>query len=117
MVSCWPGLHLAVNGAGAVDQVNYVVGWLGVITAFVGALMALFQEDVKKLLAYSSMGQVGYIITAIAISSQLGWVSAGYLTVNHLLFKGLLFLAVAGLVFRTGTRLMYKMGGWTRTCR
>ncbi|MEN8177061.1 MAG: proton-conducting transporter membrane subunit [Pseudomonadota bacterium] len=105
------GLHLAVNGAGAVDQVNYVVGWLGVITAFVGALMALFQEDVKKLLAYSSMGQVGYIITAIAISSQLGWVSAGYLTVNHLLFKGLLFLAVAGLVFRTGTRLMYKMGG------
>jgi formate hydrogenlyase subunit 3/multisubunit Na+/H+ antiporter MnhD subunit len=105
------GLHLAVNGAGSVEKVNYVVGWLGVITAFLGALMALFQEDVKKLLAYSSMGQVGYIITAIAISSQLGWVSAGYLTVNHLLFKGLLFLAVAGVVFRTGTRLMYKMGG------
>ncbi len=57
------------------------------------------------------MGQVGYIVTAIAISSQIGWVSAGWMTVNHLLFKGLLFLAVAGLIYRTGTRLMYQMGG------
>jgi formate hydrogenlyase subunit 3/multisubunit Na+/H+ antiporter MnhD subunit len=104
-------LHLALNGAGAIDAVLYVMGWLGLITAFLGALMALFQEDVKKLLAYSSMGQVGYIITAISMTSQLGWVSAGYLTVNHLLFKGLLFLAIAGLIHRTGTRLMYQMGG------
>lgn len=104
-------LHLTVNGSGGIDQVLYLLGWLGLITAFAGALMAAFQEDVKKLLAYSSMGQVGYIVTAIAISSQLGWVSAGYLTVNHLLFKGLLFLAVAGVIYRTGTRLMYKMGG------
>lgn len=104
-------LHLAVNGAGAVDQVLYVMSWLGLITAFLGALLALFQEDVKRLLAYSSMGQVGYIVTAISISSQVGWVSAAYMTVNHLLFKGLLFLAVAGLIYRTGTRLMYKMGG------
>ncbi|MDJ0806809.1 MAG: proton-conducting transporter membrane subunit [Gammaproteobacteria bacterium] len=104
-------MHLAVNGVGAINQVLYVVSWLGLISALVGALMALFQEDVKKLLAYSSMGQVGYIVTAIAVSSQLGWVAAGYLTVNHLLFKGLLFLAVAGLVYQTGTRLMYQMGG------
>jgi len=104
-------LHLAVNGAGKVDEVMYVMGWLGLITAFLGALLALFQEDVKKLLAYSSMGQVGYIVTAIAISTQIGWVSAGWMTVNHLLFKGLLFLAAAGLIYRTGTRLMYQMGG------
>jgi formate hydrogenlyase subunit 3/multisubunit Na+/H+ antiporter MnhD subunit len=104
-------LHLAVNGAQAVELVMYVMGWLGLITALLGALLALFQEDVKRLLAYSSMGQVGYIVTAVAMSSQIGWVSAGYLTVNHLLFKGLLFLAVAGLIYRTGTRLMYQMGG------
>jgi len=104
-------LHLAVNGAGKVDEALYVMGWLGLITAFLGAMLALFQEDVKRLLAYSSMGQVGYIVTAIAVSSQIGWVSAGWMTVNHLLFKGLLFLAVAGLIYRTGTRLMYQMGG------
>jgi NADH:ubiquinone oxidoreductase subunit 5 (subunit L)/multisubunit Na+/H+ antiporter MnhA subunit len=43
--------------------------------------------------------------------SHLGWVAALYLTVNHFLFKGILFLAAAGVVLRTGERLMYKMGG------
>jgi len=104
-------LQLAVGRGGATDWILYAMGWLGLLTAFWGALMALFQEDVKKLLAYSSMGQVGYIVTAVAITSQLGWVSAGYLTINHLLFKGLLFLAAAGLIYRTNTRLMYQMGG------
>ena len=73
--------------------------------------MAVFQEDIKRLLAYSSMGQLGYIITGIALMSHLGWVSALYLTVNHFLFKGILFLSIAGIVLRTNERLMYKMGG------
>jgi formate hydrogenlyase subunit 3/multisubunit Na+/H+ antiporter MnhD subunit len=89
----------------------YVLGWIGMLTATFGALMAVFQEDVKKLLAYSSMGQLGYIVTGIALMSHLGWVTALYLTVNHFLFKGILFLAVAGVVLRTGERYMYKMGG------
>jgi formate hydrogenlyase subunit 3/multisubunit Na+/H+ antiporter MnhD subunit len=89
----------------------YVLGWIGMLTATFGALMAVFQEDIKKLLAYSSMGQLGYIVTGIALMSHLGWVTALYLTVNHFLFKGILFLAVAGVVLRTGERYMYKMGG------
>jgi formate hydrogenlyase subunit 3/multisubunit Na+/H+ antiporter MnhD subunit len=89
----------------------YVLGWIGMLTATFGALMAVFQEDIKKLLAYSSMGQLGYIVTGIALMSHLGWVAALYLTVNHFLFKGILFLAVAGVVLRTSERLMYKMGG------
>ena len=93
------------------DAVMYVLSWVGLLTAFFGALMALFQEDVKKLLAYSSMGQVGYIVTAVSAGSHLGAVTASYLAINHLLFKGLLFLAVAGVIRATGTRLMYKMGG------
>jgi NADH:ubiquinone oxidoreductase subunit 5 (subunit L)/multisubunit Na+/H+ antiporter MnhA subunit len=43
--------------------------------------------------------------------SHLGWVSALYITVNHFLFKGILFLSVAGIIFRTNERFMYKMGG------
>ena len=89
----------------------YVLGWIGMLTATFGALMAVFQEDIKKTLAYSSMGQLGYIVTGIALMSHLGWVAALYLTVNHFLFKGILFLAAAGVVLRTGERLMYKMGG------
>ena len=89
----------------------YVLGWIGILTATFGALMAVFQEDIKRLVAYSSMGQLGYIVTGIALMSHLGWVAALYMTVNHFLFKGILFLSVAGVILRTNERLMYKMGG------
>jgi formate hydrogenlyase subunit 3/multisubunit Na+/H+ antiporter MnhD subunit len=87
------------------------LSWLGVFTAFFGALMAVFQEDVKKLLAYSSMSQLGYIILGFALMSHLGWVSGLYLTFTHLFFKALIFMAIAGVILRTGTRNMYEMGG------
>jgi len=90
---------------------GYVLAWVGILTATFGALMAVFQEDIKRLVAYSSMGQLGYIVTGIALMSHLGWVSAMYITVNHFLFKGILFLSVAGIILRTNERLMYKMGG------
>ena len=89
----------------------YVLGWIGILTATFGALMAVFQEDIKKLVAYSSMGQLGYIVTGVALMSHLGWVPAMYMTVNHFLFKGILFLSVAGIILRTNQRMMYKMGG------
>ena len=89
----------------------YILGWIGILTATFGALMAVFQEDIKRLLAYSSMGQLGYIVTGIAMMSHLGWISAMYITVNHFLFKGILFLSVASIILRTNERLMYKMGG------
>jgi len=95
---------------GPVDW-RVVMGWVGVLTALFGALFATFQEDIKKLLAYSSMGQIGYIIAAIALSSYSGWVTALYLIVNHVLFKGLLFITAAGIIAKTHTRLMYQMGG------
>jgi len=95
---------------GKVD-INYIIGWLGVITAVLGALMAVFQEDIKKTLAYSSMGQIGYIILTWAMMSHLGWVTALYLSFNHILYKAMLFLAVAGVISRVNTRKMYEMGG------
>jgi formate hydrogenlyase subunit 3/multisubunit Na+/H+ antiporter MnhD subunit len=103
-------MSLGVKGGGT-GIVMYVIGWLGLLTAFFGALLAIFQEDLKRMLAYSSMGQVGYIIAALATGTHLGWVAGGYLAVNHLLFKGLLFLVAAGVILRVGQREMYKMGG------
>ncbi|MCG6859996.1 MAG: hypothetical protein LJE70_01720, partial [Chromatiaceae bacterium] len=104
------GIQLGERSVGGID-VGYLVCWLGLLTATFGALMAVLQEDAKRLLAYSSMGQVGYIIAGVAMMSHLGWVTAAYLSVNHFLYKGLLFLAVAGVIYRTGTRDMYRMGG------
>ena len=57
------------------------------------------------------MGQIGLIILAASMMDHMGWVSVQYLVFNHLLFKGLLFLAFAGVVYRTKTRQMYQMGG------
>jgi NADH:ubiquinone oxidoreductase subunit 5 (subunit L)/multisubunit Na+/H+ antiporter MnhA subunit len=63
------------------------------------------------MLAWSSVGQVGYIVLGLAAMSHLGWAAALWHTLNHFLFKGLIFLAVAGVIYRTGTRNMYQMGG------
>src|SRR6056297_890414 len=89
----------------------FVLRWVGVLTAFFGTLMAVFEEDIKRVFAYSSMGQLGYIVLAVGLLNQLGWVTALYLSVIHLLFKGMLFLTAAAGTERTGTRLMYRMGG------
>jgi len=102
--------HLGVRSEIGLDPA-YVLGWIGILTATFGALMAVFQEDIKKLVAYSSMGQLGYIVTGVSLMSHLGWVTAMYMTVNHFLFKGILFLSIAGIILRTNQRMMYKMGG------
>ncbi|MFH2025266.1 MAG: proton-conducting transporter membrane subunit [bacterium] len=92
-------------------EISAALGWLGAITALIGTLMAIFQEDIKKLLAYSSMGQLGYMVLSVAMLSHLGWISALYMSFNHLFFKALLFIAIAGVISRTGTRNMCEMGG------
>ena len=88
-----------------------IVAWIAGLTTLAMALIAAIQEDAKRLLAYSSLGQVAYIVVAIAIATPLGWSAAVYLTINHFLFKMLLFLAIAGVVLRTGTDTMYRLGG------
>jgi formate hydrogenlyase subunit 3/multisubunit Na+/H+ antiporter MnhD subunit len=106
---------LAMVGAGAFGgggvAPNVVLGWIGALTALFGALLAVFQEDVKKLLAYSSLSQVGSMILGIALATHLGWLAGIYQAINHFIFKGLLFLAITGVIMRTGSRYMYQMGG------
>ncbi len=89
----------------------YLLGWLGAVTALLGNLMAAFQEDAKRLLAYSSVGQLGYVVFAMAFMSHLGWLTALAFALNHFVFKALLFLAIGGVVMRTKTKTMYEMGG------
>lgn len=89
----------------------WILGWIGAITAVLGNMMAIYQEDAKRLLAYSSVGQLGYVVFAMSLMSHLGWLSALAFSVNHFIFKALLFLAIGGVVMRTHTRDMYRMGG------
>lgn len=89
----------------------YILGWVGAITVFVGNLGAVFQEDAKRLLAYSSIGQLGYIVFAFAIMTHLGWLTGFTYTINHFMYKALLFLTIGAVVLRVGTHNMYEMGG------
>jgi len=90
---------------------GYILGWIGVITALMGNMMAAFQEDAKRLLAYSSIGALGYILFGLALMSHLGWLTSISFSVTHFMFKALLFLAIGGVVWRVKTKNMYQMGG------
>lgn len=92
-------------------ELTHALLWIGAITALLGNLMAAFQEDAKRLLAYSSIGQMGYALFGLALMNHLGWLMALMFVINHYVYKSMLFLSIGGVAKRTGTKLMYRMGG------
>ncbi|MBE0416217.1 MAG: NADH dehydrogenase [Coriobacteriia bacterium] len=97
-----------------------VVLWIGIATMAVGVTMALGQHNAKRMLAYHSVSQMGFILVGIGAAGYLGshgamGVAGGLLhVVNHALFKGALFLGIGAVAFRTGELDMYKLGGLWR---
>lgn len=108
------GAYLAIRSE-AGPELTYLLAWIGFATTLGCGVLALFQHDAKRLLAYSSVSQLGYIVAAIALMSHIGWVTALYLVASHLLVKGVLFLAVAGVLLRTGTGALGNLGGLAKT--
>ncbi len=104
-------LMIAMGNNPQIATIAYYLGWLGALTALVGNMAAAFQEDAKRLLAYSSIAQLGYILFALAMMSHLGWLTAMYYSINHFLYKAILFLTIGAVVLKVGTHSMYKMGG------
>ncbi|RJX26249.1 MAG: hypothetical protein C4554_05990 [Dethiobacter sp.] len=97
---------------------GYVVMWLGLLTMVAGAVMALMQSNIFKLLAYSSISQMGYVVTGLGAGAYLfgaeeamGYSGAVLHSFNHTLFKTAFFL-IAGIIFyRTGEVELKKLGG------
>jgi len=88
--------------------------WLhvwGLATMIYGGAMALMQDDIKRLLAYSSISQMGYILFGIGSYSVLGLSGAEMMYVTHGLGKGLLFMAAGVLIVQVKTRSIAKLGG------
>ncbi len=88
----------------------YLEIW-GVATMVFGGAMALMQNDIKKVLAYSSISSMGYIIFGLGSESVLGISGAIFLYVTHGLGKALLFMMAGSIILQTGTRNMDKLGG------
>ncbi len=79
-----------------------VLAWLGAITAVLGTFWAIFQNDIRKLLAYSSIGQLGYIAVGLGIGTELGFFAGLFLAILHGFFKSVLFMAAGAIEYRTG---------------
>lgn len=95
-------------------SMQFMLVFIGSLSMFVCVTMALAQHDFKRLLAYHSISQIGYVLAAVGLSSSLG-VSAGlYHAMNHTLFKGLLFLSAGAVLHETGTTDLNKLGGLSK---
>ena len=106
--------HSTENNAFSVLVLKQVIGWLGGITAVMGTIYALIQTDAKKLLAYSSVAQLGYIIVGLSTGTKLGVMAALFLAIIHAVFKGALFMVVGAVERQTGTTDMTKISGLIR---
>jgi multicomponent Na+:H+ antiporter subunit D len=92
-------------------QVLKVLLVLGVASVVLGAVVAFFQRDIKRMFAYSSISQIGYILVGLGLGNPLGIAGALFHIFNHATFKSLLFLNSGALQHRTGTRNIEEMGG------
>jgi NADH-quinone oxidoreductase subunit M len=95
----------------AADQAAWGIAFLGAIGVVYGALVSLVQPDMKKLVAYSSVSHLGFVMLGIAAFSPMSVVGASYQMLNHGISTGALFLMVGMLYERRHTRLIAEFGG------
>jgi len=96
---------------GDVPAINRSLAIMGILSILAGALLALRQTHFKRIVAYSSVSQMGYILLGISTGSTLGMVGAAAHIFNHATFKSTLFANAAALHEQTGTLDINEMGG------
>ncbi|WP_247876175.1 monovalent cation/H+ antiporter subunit A [Azospirillum brasilense] len=107
MARLWPVL------AGT-DAWFWIVGSAGLATLLIGAYVAIFQNDLKGLLAYSTISHLGLITLLLGLNSELAMVAAIFHILNHAAFKASLFMAAGIIDHETGTRDLRRLSGLNR---
>ena len=119
-------IRLFFNMFAITYRISLVITVIGTLSMVVGVLLAIGQWDIKRLLAYHSISQMGYVVLGLGIGmlvlSEGGSTPVASLAIagglfhlfNHAVFKGLLFLNAGAVEYRTGTRNMMKLGGLAR---
>ena len=107
MARLWP----VMSGT---DPWIWIVGTAGLITFVLGAYTAIFQNDLKGLLAYSTISHLGLITLLLGLNSPLAAVAAIFHTMNHATFKASLFMAAGVIDHETGTRDIRRLNGLYR---
>lgn len=107
----------SVYGIGIIfghQPVSEILLLLSVAAMFVASLVAVFQDNIKRMLAYSSVAQIGYITLGIGLANQAGLTGGIVHLFNHAMIKGALFLAVGGVVYRLGLAKIDNFAGLGR---
>lgn len=104
-------LQVYADRATALPDVLTVIG---AVSAVVGATLALAQDDLKRVLAYDTVSQMGILLTAVGAGTFQALAGMTYHLVNHALFKTLLFLCAGAIVHATGMTKLSEMGGLAR---
>jgi multicomponent K+:H+ antiporter subunit A len=107
LVRLWPAL-------GGTDEWLWLVGSAGLVSFILGAFFALFQQDLKGLLAYSTISHLGLTTLLIGLDSPLALVAAIFHIMNHATFKASLFMAAGTIDHETGTRDLQRLSGLWR---
>ncbi|MEM2897443.1 MAG: NADH-quinone oxidoreductase subunit L, partial [Candidatus Bathyarchaeia archaeon] len=94
----------------------YIAAWIGVITAFIAGTQAMVSNEIKKVLAYSTVSQLGYMMLALGVaglttSFVIGYAGGVFHLISHAIFKAALFLTAGAVIHACGSRFMYHMGG------
>jgi NADH-quinone oxidoreductase subunit L len=113
---------LAVAGAFSVQDFFAVIAWVGAITAFLLATQALVNPEIKKVLAYSTGSQIGYMMMAFGIAGLSlnfvdGYTAGFFQMMSHAMFKASLFMGAGALLHAVGSRFMTDMGGLKKQMR
>jgi len=91
----------------ALDTVAYI----GAFTAIFAAVIAIAQNDIKRVLAYSTVSQLGYMMLALGLGTELAWAAAIFHLFTHAFFKALLFLGAGSVIHATDEQDVRKLGG------
>ncbi len=105
-----------------IDQFFEIIAWVGAITAILLATQGMVNPEIKKVLAYSTGSQIGYMMMALGIaglSQQFvdGYTAGFYHLISHAMFKASLFMAAGSLLHAVGSRFMTDMGGLRKHMR
>ncbi|MCL7397472.1 MAG: NADH-quinone oxidoreductase subunit L [Thaumarchaeota archaeon] len=90
------------------------IATIGAVTAFLAATMGLVMNDIKRVVAYSTISQLGLMFTALGLASELGWFSSQFHVLSHSIFKALLFLSAGAVIHAVHTNNIDEMGGLVR---
>lgn len=99
------------NVFGISSNILYILMTLGMLSMVIGAFLAIAQDDIKRMFAYSSISQVGYIVFALGIGTPFALLGAIFHLFNHAIFKSLLFLNAGAIEYATGKRNLSSLGG------